>query len=260
MNLSINARDAMPNGGTLTIELQNITLSDHEAGLHLGAMPGKYVILSVKDTGTGIPLEIVNRIFDPFFTTKEPGKGTGLGLSSALSIVKSHGGFIDVISEIGKGTEFKVYLPANEEESETEAAQDSAIRMGHGETILVVDDEKTLQDLLRPTLEKKNFKVLTAYDGNEAINIYKENRDKIDIVLLDMLMPKLSGLSTIPELRQINPHIKIIGMTGSMLENLSSEMSAVMQELPFLQKPFNSEDVALMVNEVLCDTPSVNRK
>jgi PAS domain S-box-containing protein len=254
MNLSINARDAMPNGGTLTIDLQNITLSEQETRLHLGAVSGKYVILSVKDNGTGIPPELINRIFDPFFTTKEPGKGTGLGLSSALSIVKSHGGFIDVHSEVGKGTEFHVFLPANEEEVEVKVAQDRTIPMGHGETILVVDDEKTLQDLLRPTLEKKNFKVLTAFDGNEAITVYKENQDKIDIVLLDMLMPKLSGLSAIPELRHINPQIKIIGMTGSLLDNLSSEMNAVMQELPFLHKPFNSEDVATIVNEVLCDT------
>ncbi|MGD1046618.1 MAG: response regulator [Bacteroidota bacterium] len=258
MNLSINARDAMLNGGTLTIDLQNITLSEQEAGLHLGAAPGMYVVLSVKDTGTGISPEIINRIFDPFFTTKEPGKGTGLGLSSALSIVKSHGGFIDVHSEVGKGTEFKVFLPAKEEAVELEVVQDCTVPMGHGETILVVDDEKTLLDLLRPTLEKKNFKVLTAFDGNEAITVYKENQDKIDIVLLDMLMPKLSGLSTIPELKQINPQIKIIGMTGSMLDNLSSEMNAIMRELPFLQKPFNSEDVATMVNEVLCEVPKAS--
>jgi PAS domain S-box-containing protein len=255
MNLSINARDAMPNGGMLTIDLQNVTLSEQEAGLHLGATPGMYVILSVKDTGSGIPMEVINRIFDPFFTTKEPGKGTGLGLSSALSIVKSHGGFIDVHSEVGKGTEFKVYLPAKEEEANVEATRDCTIPTGHGETILVVDDEKTLQDLLRPTLEKKNFKVLSAFDGNEAITVYKENQDKIDIVLMDMLMPRRSGLSTIPELRQINPRIKIICMTGCMLDNLGSEMNAMMQELHFLQKPFNYEDVATMVNEVLCETP-----
>lgn len=257
MNLSINARDAMPNGGTLTIDLQNITLNEQEAGLHLGATSGMYVVLSVKDTGYGISPEIINRIFDPFFTTKEPGKGTGLGLSSALSIVKSHGGFIDVHSEIGKGTEFKVFLPAKEEDAEVEVMQDSTITIGHGETILVVDDEKTLQDLLRPTLEKKNFKVMSAFDGNEAITVYKENQDKIDVVLLDMLMPKLNGLSAIHELRKINPHIKIIGMTGSMLENLSNEMNVIIHELPFLQKPFDSEDVAAMVNEVLCDIPKV---
>ena len=254
MNLSINARDAMPNGGTLTIDLQNITLSEQEASLHLGAAPGMYVILSVKDTGSGISPEIINRIFDPFFTTKEPGKGTGLGLSSSLSIVKSHGGFIDVHSEVGKGTEFKVFLPAKEEKVKSEVSQDSKVPMGHGETILVVDDEKTLQDLLRPTLEKQNFKVLSAFDGIEAIAIYEENQNKIDIVLLDMLMPKLSGLSTIPKLRQINPQIKIICMTGSMLDNLGSEMNAAIRKLPFLQKPFNYEDVATMVNEVLCET------
>ena len=257
MNLSINARDAMPNGGTITIDLQNITLSEQEARLHLGASPGMYVILSVKDTGNGISPELINRIFDPFFTTKEPGKGTGLGLSSSLSIVKSHGGFIDVHSEVGKGTEFKVFLPAKEEKAKAEVSQDCKVTMGHGETILVVDDEKTLQDLLRPTLEKQNFKVLSAFDGIEAIAVYEENQNKIDIVLLDMLMPKLSGLSTIPKLRQINPQIKIICMTGSMLDNLGSEMNAAIRKLPFLQKPFNYEDVATMVNEVLCETTNV---
>jgi hypothetical protein len=256
MNLSINARDAMPNGGTITIDLQNSTLSEQEARLHLGAAPGMYVILSVKDTGNGISPEIINRIFDPFFTTKEPGKGTGLGLSSSLSIVKSHGGFMDVHSEVGKGTEFKVFLPAKEEKAKSETSQDCKVTMGHGETILVVDDEKTLQDLLRPTLEKQNFKVLSAFDGIEAIAVYEENQNKIDIVLLDMLMPKLSGLSTIPKLKQINPQIKIICMTGSMLDNLGSEMNAAIRKLPFLQKPFNYEDVATMVNEVLCETPS----
>jgi signal transduction histidine kinase/CheY-like chemotaxis protein len=257
MNLSINARDAMPNGGTLTIDLQNITLSEQEARLHLGALPGMYVILSVKDTGNGISPELINRIFDPFFTTKEPGKGTGLGLSSSLSIVKSHGGFIDVHSEVGKGTEFKVFLPAKEEKAKAGVSQDCKVTMGHGETILVVDDEKTLQDLLRPTLEKQNFKVLSAFDGIEAIAVYEENQNKIDIVLLDMLMPKLSGLSTIPKLKQINPQIKIICMTGSMLDNLGSEMNAAIRKLPFLQKPFNYEDVATMVNEVLCETTNV---
>jgi PAS domain S-box-containing protein len=260
MNLAINARDAMPNGGTLTIDLQNVMLSEQEANLHFGAVPGMYVALSVKDTGMGIPQEMINRIFDPFFTTKAPGKGTGLGLSSALSIVKSHGGFIDVHSVVDKGTEFKVFLPAKEEEAKIEVEPDNSVPMGHGETILVVDDEQTMQDLLRPTLEKKNFKVLTAYNGNEAITMYKQHQNIIDVVLLDMLMPKLSGLSTIPELRQINPHIKIIGMTGSMLENLSDEMNGIMKELHFLQKPFNSEDVAAMVHEVLCEAPSAITK
>jgi PAS domain S-box-containing protein len=251
MNLSINARDAMPNGGTLAIDLQNVKFNEQEASLHLGAEPRSYAVISVKDTGTGISPEIINRIFDPFFTTKEPGKGTGLGLSSVLSIVKSHGGFIDVHSEVGKGTEFNVFLPAEEEQIAVETAKNYKIPMGHGETILVVDDEKSLQDLLRATLESRNFKVLTAFDGNEAVSIYSEKQNKVDVVLLDMLMPKLDGPSTIPLLKKIDPRVKIIGMSGSMLENMSSETSTLMQELPFLQKPFDSEDVVMLVNNVI---------
>jgi PAS domain S-box-containing protein len=251
MNLSINARDAMPNGGTLSISLQNVRLDEQEATLHFGAIPGPYVVLSVKDTGTGIPTEIIDRIFDPFFTTKEPGKGTGLGLSTVLNIVKNHNGFIDVQSEIGKGTEFKIFFPANEEQTEIQIPQDRIDHIGHGETILVVDDEASLQELLRITLEERNFKVLSALDAIEAIKVYAENHENIDVVLLDMLMPKLNGPSTIPELRKINPDVKIIGMSGSMFENLSIEMKVLMKELPFLQKPFYSEEVVTLLNEVL---------
>ncbi len=257
MNLSINARDAMPNGGTLAIDLQNIVLNEQEAGLHFRAVPGPYVILSVKDAGTGISPEIINQIFDPFFTTKEPGKGTGLGLSSVLSIVKSHGGFIDVHSELGKGTEFKVFLPAKEEKVKEHVAKSSNLPMGHGETVLVVDDEKSLQDLVRATLENRKFKVMTAFDGHEAISIYEKNKNKIDVVLLDMLMPNMNGLTTIPALRRINPNIKIIGMSGSLLENLPSDLSTLVQELPFLQKPFDSEDMVMLVNNEIYGVPQI---
>jgi PAS domain S-box-containing protein len=251
MNLSINARDAMPNGGTLAIDLSNIKLDEEEAGLHLGATPGSYVVISVKDNGIGIPPEMINRIFDPFFTTKEPGKGTGLGLSSVLSIVKSHGGFIDVHSEVGKGTEFKVFLPAQEEQVELQVEKNSKVAMGHGDTVLVIDDEKGLQDLVRATLENRNFKVLTASDGHEAILVYAKQRCKIDLVLVDMLMPKMNGVMTINALRKINPHVKIIGMSGSVFENMDYDMRMLMQEIPFLQKPFDSEDVVMMVNNVI---------
>ena len=257
MNLSINARDAMPNGGTLAIDLQNVVLNEQEASLHFRAMPGPYVVLSVKDAGTGIAPEIINQIFDPFFTTKEPGKGTGLGLSSVLSIVKSHGGFIDVHSELGKGTEFKVFLPAKEEKVKEQVVKGSNFSMGHGETVLVVDDEKSLQDLVRATLESRKFKVLTAFDGHEAISIYEKNKNKIDVVLLDMLMPNMNGLTTIPALRRINPGIKIIGMSGSLLENLPSDMSTLVQELPFLQKPFDSEDMVMLVNNEIYGAPKI---
>ncbi len=257
MNLSINARDSMPNGGTLAIDLQNVILDEQEASLHFRAVPGPYVVLSVKDAGTGIAPEIMNQIFDPFFTTKEPGKGTGLGLSSVLNIVKSHGGFIDVHSELGKGTEFKVYLPAKEEKVKEHIIRGNNLPMGHGETILVVDDEKSLQELVRATLESRRFRVMTAYDGHEAISIYEKNRNKIDVVLLDMLMPNMNGLITIPALRRINPNVKIIGMSGSLLENLSSDMAAIVQELPFLQKPFDSEDMVMLVNNEIYGAPKI---
>jgi PAS domain S-box-containing protein len=257
MNLSINARDAMPNGGTLAIDLQNVVLNEQEAGWHFRAVPGPYVVLSVRDAGTGISPEIMNQIFDPFFTTKEPSKGTGLGLSSVLSIVKSHGGFIDVHSELGKGTEFKVFLPAKEEKVKEQVVKGSTLPMGHGETVLVVDDEKSLQDLVRATLESRKFKVMTAFDGHEAISIYEKNKNKIDVVLLDLLMPNMNGLTTIPALRRINPQIKIIGMSGSLLENLPSDMSALVQELPFLQKPFDSEDMVMLVNNEIYGVPKI---
>jgi PAS domain S-box-containing protein len=251
MNLAINARDAMPNGGTLTIDLENIRLDQQEASVHFGATPGSYVIVRVKDTGSGISPDIINRIFDPFFTTKEPEKGTGLGLFSVLNIVKSHGGFIDVQSEVGKGTEFKVFLPAEEEQVEVRMDRDYVAVAGHGETILIVDDERNLQDVLRATLESRNFTVLTAFDGIEAVKMYEKNKSRISVVLLDMLMPTLNGPSTIPMLRRINPQVKIIGMTGCMMENLTNEMHSLMQELPFLQKPFDSEDVVTLVNDVV---------
>jgi CheY-like chemotaxis protein len=251
MNLSINARDAMPNGGTLAIDLNNVNLNEEEASLHLGAVPGPYVVISVKDTGTGIAPEMINRIFDPFFTTKEPGKGTGLGLSSVLTIVKSHGGFIDVHSEVGKGTEFKIFLPAQEEQVEQKVAKNPKIMIGHRETVLVIDDEKGLQDLVRATLENRNFKVLTASDGYEAISVYAEKQRKIDLVLVDMLMPKMNGVMTINAIRKINPHVKIIGMSGSVLENMDYDMRMLMQEIPFLQKPFDSDDVVMLVNNVI---------
>ncbi len=168
-----------------------------------------------------------------------------------LSIVKNHNGIIDVHSEVGKGTEFKIFFPANEEQTEIHAPQDHVVHVGHGETILVVDDELSLQNLLRIALEDRNFKVLSAFDAIEALKIYAEYYQNIDVVLLDMLMPKLNGPSTIPELRKINPNVKIIGMSGSMFENLSNEMKLLMQELPFLQKPFYSEEVVTLVNDVL---------
>ncbi len=253
MNLAINARDAMPNGGTLSIELKNIELNEKEASLHLGAIPGSYVLISVKDTGSGIPSEIFDRIFDPFFTTKAPGKGTGLGLSTVLNIVKGHYGFIDVVSEVGKGSEFRVYIPAKDEREEIQVSNNQSLQSGHGETILIVDDEKNVQDLLKATLEGRNYKVLCAYDGIQAVEIYEEKQNEVDLILLDMLMPKMNGSAAIQELRRINPKVKIVGMSGSVIENLPPEMHDIIHEIPFLQKPFSSDDIVMMINDIMID-------
>lgn len=184
MNLCVNARDAMPHGGTLSISAENLFIDDSYARMHLDASVGPYIVITVADTGTGIPAEILERIFEPFFTTKEPGLGTGLGLSTVIGIIKSHSGFVNVFSEVGKGTQFKVYLPVVEA-METVAAQNLEMPPGHGELILVVDDEAAIREITKTSLETYNYKVLTANDGIEAIALYAEHREKISVVLMD---------------------------------------------------------------------------
>ena len=169
MNLCVNARDAMPDGGCLTITAVNSVIDAQYASMHLEAKPGKYVALSVSDTGTGIDAAILDKIFEPFFTTKEIGKGTGLGLSTVLGIVKSHGGYLDVSSELGKGTTFRVYVPAVEKSSQIEPEDETShLPHGHGETILVVDDEASILTITSQTLEAFGYRVITATDGAEG--------------------------------------------------------------------------------------------
>jgi signal transduction histidine kinase len=166
LNLCVNARDAMPNGGTLLLSAENITIDEHYAGMMPEAHAGPYVVLQVSDTGTGIPRDVLDKIFDPFFTTKEMGKGTGLGLSSLIGIVKSHGGFVNVYSEVGTGTTFKVFLPALPGCEATPAiATPVPLPLGRGELILVVDDELTLRDITQRILERRGYRILTAADG-----------------------------------------------------------------------------------------------
>ena len=237
MNLAVNARDAMPDGGTLTMTAQNVTLDETDARVNLEAHAGKYVLLTVKDTGTGMPPAILNRIYDPFYTTKEIGKGTGLGLSTALSIVKSHGGFINTDSEPHRGTGFSVYLPASENENaETETAKSLSFPTGGGELILIVDDEKNIRQVTSATLEKYGYLTLTAANGAEALEIYKQNAEKIALVLTDMAMPVMDGATLICALQEINPQLKIISASGLMLEH-TTEIKAD----AFLPKPYTAE-------------------
>ena len=251
LNLCVNARDAMPHGGMLTISAENIMLDAQYAGLNLEARPGPYVLLQVEDSGTGMPPEIMEKIFDPFFTTKEVGKGTGLGLSTSLAIVKSHGGFIRVYSEPGKGATFKVYLPAQTETSPAAAAERAAgMPRGHGELILVVDDESAVREVTQLTLEAFGYRVLTAADGVEAVAIYARRGAEIALVLTDMMMPVMDGPATIQVLRKMNPAVRIIGASG-LSANGHIAQAASLGLRHFLPKPFTAETLLKALKQVL---------
>jgi two-component system, cell cycle sensor histidine kinase and response regulator CckA len=248
MNLCVNARDAMPEGGTLSICAENLTIDENYARMNLDAQIGSYVAMTIADTGIGIPPQTLDRIFDPFFTTKEIGKGTGLGLSTVLGIVKSHRGFIDVDSEVGTGTRFKVYLPATDS-TETAAVANPAIPKGKGELILVVDDEVAVKEVTQITLETHGYNVITASDGVEAIALYAEHKHEISVVVLDMMMPFLDATTTVRTLSKLNPQIQIIAMSGlatqeSVMQNMGEQIQA------FLAKPFTAQELLSLLHHL----------
>ena len=254
LNLCVNARDAMPGGGTLSIQFENVVLDDIYAGRNPEAKPGPYVVIQVTDTGTGIPKEIQDKIFDPFFTTKVPGKGTGLGLSTCYSIVKNHGGFINLYSESGKGTVFKVYLPANTSPAlaASLAKARGELPSGHGELVLVVDDEEAVREVTRKTLEFFGYRVLTAINGAEAVAVYRQRQPDIAVVLTDMAMPVMEGPESIIALKAINPEIRIIGMSGLDSQSSLSKANGTSRSLKhFIQKPFTAETLIHTLHQVL---------
>jgi PAS domain S-box-containing protein len=214
MNLCVNARDAMPKGGTLAISAENLRLTEATARLNPMAKPGPYVVVSVADTGEGIPREIINRIFDPFFTTKPVGQGTGLGLSTVLAIARNHGGFVTVYSEPGRGTVFKVYLPADEGAvAETTDVVSTAPR-GNGEQLLFVDDEEPIREAAQQVLEEHGYRVLTATNGEEGVRLFVQNRETVRLVITDTMMPVMGGLDMIRSLRIADDRIPIIATSG----------------------------------------------
>jgi len=251
MNLCINARDAMPNGGILKISARTFWVDSNYACINLDAKMGSYVMITVTDTGTGIPREIIDRIFEPFFTTKEVGKGTGLGLSTVLGIVKSHSGFINVVSEVGKGTEFQVCLPVTQTiEIDNKLTGYHELLAGHGEVILVVDDEDSIREITKTCLEQNAYKVLVACDGMEAIALYTKHYQEISAVLIDMMMPSMDGPTAINILKKINPGIKIIGVSGlasnhKMIKTLGNNVKT------FLSKPYTANDLLRNLHMVL---------
>ncbi len=249
LNLCVNARDAMPDGGTLMLSAENVVLDGDYAITNLDAKQGKYVAITVSDTGMGIPPTLLDKIFEPFFTTKEVGKGTGLGLSTVLALVKAHGGFVNVYSEVNKGSTFKIYFPAAEL-AEDEAAVDSDYDryVGHGETILVVDDESSVREIARATLEAYGYHVLTAADGAEAIAVFVKNMDDVKAIIIDNMMPVLDGKSAAIALKRMETTVKIIATSG-----LQEEVAGPFAEQTdaFISKPFTGEKLLKTVYEVL---------
>jgi CheY-like chemotaxis protein len=241
VNLCVNARDAMPDGGRLALAADTVELESPSALGDLEGPAGPFVRLEVEDSGSGIAPSDLDKIFDPFFTTKEVGRGTGLGLSTSLAIVKSHGGFVRVYSEPGRGTRFQVFLPAESAEHRPSAASEPALLpRGNGETVLVVDDEASIRLVTRQTLEAFGYRVLLASDGAEALALYAQKRDEIDVVLSDMLMPILDGAATINALLRIDPEVRIIAASGLAGEGVPS-YGAVANVREFLPKPYNAE-------------------
>ncbi|MCE0498319.1 MAG: PAS domain S-box protein [Methylacidiphilales bacterium] len=241
LNLCVNARDAMPNGGSLTISVENCALDEQYAAMQTEAKPGRYVKFSVTDSGTGMPPDIIKKIFDPFFTTKDIHKGTGLGLSTVMGIVKSHEGIINVSSEPGKGTTFDVYLPAMETSSAAQEKQKelAGLPRGNGETILVVDDEASIRTITSQTLQAFGYRILTAADGANAVVIYAQHRNEIAAVLTDMMMPIMDGPATIHALMRINPEIKIVAVSG-LNANADVAKASKAGVKHFLTKPYTA--------------------
>jgi len=252
LNLCVNARDSMPEGGMLEINAENVVLAEDCAKISIDAKPGKYVVISVNDTGSGIPPGLLDKIFEPFFTTKEVGKGTGLGLSTTLAIVKAHGGFMNVHSELNKGSSFKIYLPATElEEIDSAVETDLDRYVGHGEMVLVVDDESSIREIARATLEAYQYQVVLAGDGAEAIAVFVKNMDDIKAIIIDNMMPVLDGKSAISALKRIETDVKIIATSG-----LQEEVSGIFAEQidAFISKPFTGEKLLKTIYDVLNET------
>ena len=252
LNLFINAADAMSGGGDIFLQTRNTTDKEMKSGLNNKAKAGDYVMLTFTDTGTGMDKKTMERIFDPFFTTKEMGRGTGLGLASTYGIIKGHGGYIDVASEKGFNTTFKIYLPVKEKHSKEKFPKvlkdDEIPKMT--ETILLVDDEEVVRDVTLNMLKIMGYNVITAMNGKDAVEIYKKTRMDIDLVMLDMVMPSMGGSEAFDRLKKINPDIKVILLSGY---SINSEAAEILKRgcNGFLQKPFTVKELSQKLLDIL---------
>jgi PAS domain S-box-containing protein len=249
LNLFVNAWQAMPGGGNLFLETENVRLEENDYDKPYAIRPGRYVRVSVSDTGIGMDKATQERIFEPFFTTKGVGRGTGLGLASTYGIIKNHNGIINVYSEKGHGATFRIYLPASEKQVVKEKARTETLQVGT-EMILLVDDEEMVADIGKDMLEKLGYQILVAPGGTEAIKIFSANRDQIKLVILDMIMPDMSGGETFNRLKAIKPDAKILLSSGY---SLNGRASKIMEQgcNGFIQKPFNLKQISRKIREIL---------
>ena len=248
LNLFINASDALPGGGDLYIETNNVTDKDMKSRLYK-SKAGNYVKLTVRDTGKGMDKITMERIFDPFFTTKEMGRGTGLGLASVYGIIKAHGGYIDVESKMNQGTTFEIYLPSTTKKVDR-VTKDSEKLIKQSGTVLLVDDEAAVREVCISILEKIGYRVLSAKDGEEVLELYRNNKDEIDIVLLDMIMPNMSGGEIYDRLKEINPEIKVLLSSGYSIDGEATEILNRGCD-GFIQKPFDIKKLSAKIGEIL---------
>jgi CheY-like chemotaxis protein len=249
INLYVNAADAMPGGGKLILKTSNVTHQDLKGKMY-NLKPGSYILLTVMDTGTGMDKETQERIFDPFFTTKEMGKGTGLGLASVYGIINGHAGYIDVYSEKGQGTMFQIYLPASDKKVETRTVA-KMIDINAGiETILLVEDEEVVLDVGIKMLRKMGYTVLAAKNGEEAIGLYKEKRNTIDMVILDMVMPEMGGGEVYDAMKEINPDVRVLLASGYSIDSQAKQILGRGCN-DFVQKPFNLRELSAKIKDIL---------
>jgi two-component system cell cycle sensor histidine kinase/response regulator CckA len=262
LNLCVNARDAVmsvhaPESGPepvrrLTITAENADIDQHFASMNPGATLGPHVVVSVRDTGTGMTPEVMDKIFDPFFTTKEPGKGTGLGLATVIGIVKGHGGFLTVQSEVGKGTIFKVYVPASKDGTEGEGPSENVqpVERGQGELVLVVDDEAPIREALVSTLETNGYHCFTAEDGSDALAVYFSRRDEIDLIVTDLAMAQMDGIKLIRNLRRLGADVRVVVSSGHIQKEAMQELVGLGVR-HFLEKPYSADKLLRTMRRAL---------
>ena len=250
MNLCLNARDAMPNGGRIVIETQNITITEEFRRIHSYGVPGDYVLISISDSGIGMDRATLDHLFEPFFTTKEMGRGTGLGLATTYGIVKQHDGFINAYSEVDKGTTFRVYLPSHTAPSQVRRGESTLEDCKGTETILLAEDNAALRDVARKVMEPLGYRIIAASTGQEAVQLFKANQEQIRVAVLDVIMPSLGGVEAYMQMRALKPDLPVIFTTGHTAE--SASLSSLLEEgAVFLGKPHTPRELCRTIRSIL---------